>query len=74
VNAWARPNGGDVQAAAIQKATNVFITPDGFMGRFMDIVVNQVFPYVILGALFGTSAGGTSNAVQDRKRPLRPKR
>lgn len=53
-------DGGDVQAAAIQKATNVFITPDGFMGRFMDIVVNQVFPYVILGALFGSSAGGTS--------------
>ena len=53
-------DGGDIQAAAIQKATNVFITPDGFMGRFMDIVVNQVFPYVVLGALFGTSAGGTS--------------
>lgn len=53
-------DGGDPMAAAIQKATNVFITPDGFMGRFMDIVINQVFPYVILGALFGTSAGGTS--------------
>jgi len=53
-------DGGDVGAAAIQKATNVFITPDGFMGRFMDIVVNQVFPYVILGSLFGSSAGGTS--------------
>ncbi|MEP5633763.1 MAG: TRAP transporter fused permease subunit [Tateyamaria sp.] len=53
-------DGGDIQATAIQKATNVFITPDGFMGRFMDIVVNQVFPYVVLGALFGTSAGGTS--------------
>ncbi|MEO4041815.1 TRAP transporter fused permease subunit [Hoeflea sp. CAU 1731] len=53
-------DGGDATAAAIQKATNVFITPDGFMGRFMDIVVNQVFPYVILGSLFGTSAGGTS--------------
>ncbi|WP_240989542.1 TRAP transporter fused permease subunit [Salipiger mangrovisoli] len=53
-------DGGDTRAAAIQKATNVFITPDGFMGRFMDIVVNQVFPYVVLGALFGTSAGGTS--------------
>ena len=52
--------GGDVLAAATQKATNVFISPDGFMGRFMDIVVNQVFPYVVLGALFGTSAGGTS--------------
>ncbi len=53
-------DGGDPMAAAIQKATNVFITPDGFMGRFMDIVINQVFPYVILGALFGSSAGGTS--------------
>lgn len=53
-------DGGDPMAAAIQKATNIFITPDGFMGRFMDIVINQVFPYVILGALFGTSAGGTS--------------
>lgn len=53
-------DGGDVMAAATQKATNVFISPDGFMGRFMDIVVNQAFPYVILGALFGTSAGGTS--------------
>lgn len=53
-------DGGDVMAATIQKATNVFITPDGFMGRFMEIVINQVFPYVILGALFGTSAGGTS--------------
>lgn len=53
-------DGGDAMAAAVQKATNVFISPDGIMGRFMDIVVNQVFPYVILGALFGTSAGGTS--------------
>ena len=53
-------DGGDPLAAAIQKATNVFVTPDGFMGRFMDIIVNQVFPYVVLGALFGTSAGGTS--------------
>lgn len=31
--------GGDPMAAAIQKATNVFITLDGFMGRFMDIVI-----------------------------------
>jgi TRAP transporter 4TM/12TM fusion protein len=53
-------DGGDPLAAAIQKATNVFITPDGFMGRFMDIIINQVFPYVVLGALFGSSAGGTS--------------
>ena len=53
-------DGGDATAAAIQKATNVFTTPDGFMGRFMDIVVSQVFPYVILGSLFGSCAGGTA--------------
>ncbi len=53
-------DGGDVAAAAIQKATNVFTTPDGFMGRFMEIVVSQVFPYVILGSLFGSCAGGTA--------------
>ncbi|THH36138.1 TRAP transporter fused permease subunit [Aliishimia ponticola] len=53
-------DGGDAMAAAVQKATNVFITPDGFMGRFMEIIINQVFPYVVLGALFGSSAGGTS--------------
>ncbi|SLN38543.1 TRAP transporter permease [Pseudooctadecabacter jejudonensis] len=53
-------DGGDALSAAVQKATNVFITPDGFMGRFMDIIINQVFPYVVLGALFGSSAGGTS--------------
>ena len=53
-------DGGDTMAAAVQKATNVFITPDGFMGRFMEIIMNQVFPYVVLGALFGSSAGGTS--------------
>ena len=53
-------DGGDALAAAVQKTTNVFITPDGFMGRFMDIIINQVFPYVVLGALFGSSAGGTS--------------
>ena len=53
-------DGGDALAASVQKATNVFITPDGFMGRFMDIIINQVFPYVVLGALFGSSAGGTS--------------
>lgn len=53
-------DGGDTLAAAVQKATNVFVTSDGFMGRFMNIIINQVFPYVILGALFGSSAGGVS--------------
>ena len=32
----------------------------GLLGRFMDIILNTVFPYIVLGALFGTSAGGKS--------------
>ena len=32
----------------------------GLLGRFMDIILNTVFPYIILGGLFGTSAGGKS--------------
>ncbi len=30
----------------------------GFLGRFMHVIMNIVFPYIILGALFGKSAGG----------------
>lgn len=32
----------------------------GFLGRFLDILLNTVFPYIILGSLFGASAGGRS--------------
>ncbi len=32
----------------------------GLLGRFMDIILNTVFPYIILGGLFGASAGGKS--------------
>ena len=32
----------------------------GMLGRFMDIVLNTIFPYLVLGSLFGTSAGGRS--------------
>ncbi len=32
----------------------------GLLGRFMDIILNEIFPYLILGALFGASAGGQS--------------
>ena len=32
----------------------------GLLGRFMDIILNTVFPYIVLGALFGASAGGRS--------------
>ncbi|MGB0505680.1 MAG: TRAP transporter permease [Pikeienuella sp.] len=30
----------------------------GILGRFMNVIMNMVFPYIILGALFGKSAGG----------------
>jgi len=32
----------------------------GLLGRFMDIILNTVFPYIVLGGLFGASAGGRS--------------
>ncbi len=32
----------------------------GMLGRFMNVIMNIVFPYIILGALFGKSAGGQS--------------
>ncbi|MDU8926178.1 TRAP transporter fused permease subunit [Alisedimentitalea sp. MJ-SS2] len=33
-------------------------TASGILGRFMNVIMNVVFPYIILGALFGKSAGG----------------
>ncbi|MEP3054159.1 TRAP transporter fused permease subunit [Ascidiaceihabitans sp.] len=30
----------------------------GMLGRFMNVIMNMVFPYIILGAMFGKSAGG----------------
>lgn len=32
----------------------------GLLGRFMSILLNTVFPYIVLGSLFGASAGGRS--------------
>lgn len=32
----------------------------GLLGQFMNILLNTVFPYVVLGNLFGVSAGGQS--------------
>ena len=32
----------------------------GLLGRFMNVIMNVVFPYIILGSLFGKSAGGQS--------------
>ncbi|WP_246139537.1 TRAP transporter large permease subunit [Phaeobacter marinintestinus] len=35
-------------------------TSSGYLGRFMSIILNTIFPYLILGSLFGVSAGGQS--------------
>ncbi len=32
----------------------------GLLGRFIDIILNEIFPYLIIGSLFGVSAGGRS--------------
>ena len=32
----------------------------GLLGRFMNILLSTVFPYIVLGSLFGVSAGGRS--------------
>ncbi|RMF36652.1 MAG: TRAP transporter fused permease subunit [Alphaproteobacteria bacterium] len=32
----------------------------GLLGRFMDIMLNTIFPYLVLGSMFGASAGGQS--------------
>ncbi|MCC0077456.1 MAG: TRAP transporter fused permease subunit [Rhodobacter sp.] len=32
----------------------------GLLGQFMNILLNTVFPYIVLGNLFGVSAGGQS--------------
>ncbi len=45
-----RPNVHDILVSNAQ----------GFFGRFLDILLNTVFPYIILGGLFGASAGGRS--------------
>ena len=45
--------------AGIEGARNALILDsNGLMGQFLGITVNVVFPYVVLGSLFGVSAGG----------------
>jgi TRAP transporter 4TM/12TM fusion protein len=38
----------------------LILDSNGLLGQFLNITVNIVFPYVVLGALFGASAGGRS--------------
>ena len=46
-------------AAGVVAARNaITLESNGLLGQFLNITVNIVFPYVVLGALFGASAGG----------------
>ena len=46
-------------SAAAEAARGALIsTSNGLLGQFLNITVNVVFPYVVLGSLFGASAGG----------------
>ncbi|MCB1389975.1 MAG: TRAP transporter fused permease subunit [Rhodobacteraceae bacterium] len=42
-----------------QAVENVLVNnAQGLLGQFMNILLNTVFPYIVLGNLFGVSAGG----------------
>ena len=46
-------------SAGVEGARNALILDsNGLLGQFLNITVNVVFPYVVLGSLFGASAGG----------------
>ena len=53
--------GAKSYAAGVIGARNaITLESNGLLGQFLNITVNIVFPYVVLGALFGASAGGRS--------------
>lgn len=47
-------------AGVIGARNAITLESNGLLGQFLNITVNIVFPYVVLGALFGASAGGRS--------------
>ena len=48
-------------SAGVIGARNAIIQEsNSILGRFLSVIVNIVFPYVVLGALFAASAGGQS--------------
>ncbi|AKS46454.1 TRAP transporter, 4TM/12TM fusion protein [Octadecabacter temperatus] len=55
--------GGEPRSLADGRATmhDILVNnASGILGRFLDIMLNTVFPYLVLGCLFGASAGGHS--------------
>lgn len=47
-------------AGVIAARNAITLESNSLLGQFLNITVNIVFPYVVLGALFGASAGGRS--------------
>lgn len=48
------------ETAIVAARNAITLESNGLLGQFLDVIVNTVFPYVVLGALFGASAGGQS--------------
>ena len=47
-------------AGVVAARNSIILESNSIFGQFLNITVNVVFPYVVLGALFGASAGGRS--------------
>ncbi|MGB0630650.1 MAG: TRAP transporter permease [Alphaproteobacteria bacterium] len=47
-------------AGVVAARNAIILESNSLFGQFLNITVNVVFPYVVLGALFGASAGGQS--------------
>ena len=47
-------------AAVVGARNAIILESNGILGQFLNITINVVFPYVVLGSLFGASAGGRS--------------
>lgn len=45
-------------AGVVAARNAIILESNSLFGQFLNITVNVVFPYVVLGALFGASAGG----------------
>jgi TRAP transporter 4TM/12TM fusion protein len=60
---WVTKLGGEPRQLSdgLSNVRDVLINgSQGLLGRFISILMDIVFPYIILGALFGASAGGRS--------------
>jgi len=54
------PTGRTFDKAITGASDAITLESHGLLGQFLNVLMNIVFPYVILGVLFGASAGGRS--------------